>query len=84
MHCPLLSFRNLSAAFLTTPRGTAHGWTFMEYMTAPFRFSFLISRMIAMLPHSAGLGVLLLSLLLDRDNLLSQAINNDKYVTSTS
>lgn len=69
--CPLLSLRNLCAAFLTTPRRRAHAWTFMEYMTAPLRLSFLIGEMIPLLPRSTGLAMLLLNLLLGRHNLLN-------------
>lgn len=40
--CPLLSFRNFSAAFVATPSNTAHGWTFIEHMTALLQLSFLM------------------------------------------
>lgn len=59
MDCPLLSFRNLSTAFLTTPRSRARGWAFMEYTIAPLQLSFLIGEMVPVFPHFAGLAVLL-------------------------
>lgn len=80
MDYALLSFRKLSVAFLTTPRSRIHSWTFMEYVTTPFQFNFLMGEMITRLPHFVGHAVLLLSLCLAREQGTCKltAINNNE------
>lgn len=85
MDCPLLSFRKLSAAFLTTPRSRAHGWTFIEHMTAFLQLSFLIDKVIPLLPRSTGLVVYYVYSLADHDyNFYLIGISNNEYRSSAS